>query len=66
MGKVDFNEVLKEISTIVTKYDPTKIYIDGANPSFIRSLKLELNEDPEYEKLIEFYTLLEASLSTCW
>jgi hypothetical protein len=53
--KVDFNEVLKEVSTIITKYDPTKIYIDGANPSFIRSLKLELNEDPEYEKLIEYY-----------
>jgi terminase large subunit-like protein len=53
--KVDFNEVLKEISTIITKYDPTKIYIDGANPSFIRSLKLELNEDPEYEKAIEYY-----------
>ena len=53
--KVDFNEVLKEISTIITRYNPTKIYIDGANPSFIRSLKLELNEDPEYEKAIEFY-----------
>lgn len=53
--KVDFNKVLKEISTTITKYDPTKIYIDGANPSFIRSLKLELNEDPEYEKLIEYY-----------
>jgi len=53
--KVDFNEVLKEISTIIAKYDPTKIYIDGANPSFIRSLKLELNEDPEYEKAIEYY-----------
>ena len=53
--KVDFNEVLKEITTIITKYDPTKIYIDGANPSFIRSLKLELNEAQEYEKAIEYY-----------
>jgi hypothetical protein len=52
--KVDFNEVLMEISTIITKYGPTKIYIDGANPSFIRSLKLEINEDPEYEKAIEY------------
>lgn len=52
--KVDFNEVLKEISTIIAKYDPTKIYIDGANPSFIRSLKLELNEDSEYEKAVDY------------
>ena len=28
--KVHFNEVLKEISTTITKYDPTKIYIDRA------------------------------------
>jgi hypothetical protein len=30
-----------------------KTYIDGANPSFIRSLKLEIGEDPDYDKVIE-------------
>jgi hypothetical protein len=58
--KVDFNEVLKEISMITTKYIPTKMYIDGAKPSFIRSLKLELNEDPEYEKAIEYYNHMKS------
>lgn len=57
--KVDFNEVLKEISMIITKYNPTKIYLDGTNPTFIRSLKLELNEDPEYEKAIEHYNQMK-------
>jgi hypothetical protein len=32
-----------------------KVYIDGANPSFIRSLKLQIGEDPEYDKVIARY-----------
>ncbi|MFL6424188.1 MAG: hypothetical protein ACJ71R_11440, partial [Nitrososphaeraceae archaeon] len=32
-----------------------KIYIDGANPSFIRSLKLQIGEDPDYDKVIARY-----------
>ena len=54
--KVDFNEVLKEISSIITKYDPTKIYIDGANPSFIKNLKLKHSTKTlNIEKAIEYY-----------
>jgi hypothetical protein len=30
-----------------------RIYVDGANPSFIRSLKLTLGEREDYEKVIE-------------
>jgi hypothetical protein len=30
-----------------------RIYVDGANPSFIRSLKLALGEREDYEKVIE-------------
>lgn len=29
-----------------------KIYIDGANPSFIKSLKIKLGEDPDYDRVI--------------
>ena len=29
-----------------------KIYVDGANPSVIKSLKLQLGEDPDYDKVI--------------
>ena len=32
-----------------------KIYVDGANPSFIKSLKLQLGEDPDYDKAIAYY-----------
>jgi hypothetical protein len=31
-----------------------RIYVDGANPSFIRSLKLALGEREDYEKVIEY------------
>jgi hypothetical protein len=30
-------------------------YIDGANPSFIKSLKLQIGEDPDYDKVIARY-----------
>jgi len=36
-------------------YNPTKIFVDGANPSVIRSLKLQINEDAEYGKCIQRY-----------
>jgi hypothetical protein len=32
-----------------------RIYVDSANPSFIRSLKLMLGEREDYEKLIEHH-----------
>jgi hypothetical protein len=33
----------------------TSLYIDGANPSFIKSLKLQIGEDPDYDKVIARY-----------
>ena len=32
-----------------------KSYIDGANPSFIKSLKLQIGEDADYDKVIARY-----------
>jgi hypothetical protein len=32
----------------MSKYDVDKVYIDGANPSFIRSLKLQIGENADY------------------
>ena len=29
-----------------------KIYVDGANPSVIKSLKIQFGEDPDYDKVI--------------
>jgi hypothetical protein len=31
------------------------VYIDGANPSFIKSLKLQIGEDADYDKVIARY-----------
>jgi hypothetical protein len=39
----------------MSRYDVDKVYIDGANPSFIRSLKLQIGEDPDYDKVIARY-----------
>ena len=35
----DYAEMLKTVYDLMSKYDVNKVYIDGANPSFIRSLK---------------------------
>jgi hypothetical protein len=53
----DYNEMLKKTLELICKYDPTKIWIDGANPSFIRSLKINIggNEEVEYEQAISRY-----------
>ena len=39
----------------MSKYNVDKVYIDGANPSFIKSLKLWIGEDPDYDKVIARY-----------
>lgn len=36
---------------LINKYEATKIYIDAANPGLIRSLKISVGENPEYEKV---------------
>jgi hypothetical protein len=40
--KPDYNEMLQKTWELICKYDPTRVFIDGANPSFIRSLKLQI------------------------
>ena len=39
----------------MSKYQIDKVYIDGANPSFIKSLKLQIGEDADYDKVIARY-----------
>jgi hypothetical protein len=48
----DYNEMLSTVYELMSKYSVDKVYIDGANPSFIRSLKLQIGEDAEYDKVI--------------
>jgi hypothetical protein len=51
----DYNEMLSLAYGLMSKYQVDKIYIDGANPSFIKSLKLQIGEDADYDKVIARY-----------
>ena len=48
----DYNEMLSLVFGLVMKYNVDKVYIDGANTSFIKSLKLQIGEDADYDKVI--------------
>jgi aromatic ring-cleaving dioxygenase len=51
----DYNEMLSTVYGLISKYQVDKVYIDGANPSFIKSLKLQIGEDADYDKVIARY-----------
>jgi hypothetical protein len=51
----DYNEMLSTVYGLMSKYNVDKVYIDGANPSFLRSLKLQIGEDADYDKVIARY-----------
>ena len=51
----DYNEMLSLVYGLISKYQVDKVYIDGANPSFIRSLKLQIGEEADYDKVIARY-----------
>jgi hypothetical protein len=56
--------MLSTVYRLISKYDIDKVYIDGANPSFIKSLKLQIGEDPAYDKVIARYK--SQNLGTNW
>jgi hypothetical protein len=47
----DYNEMLWLVAKLMQQYCYVRVYIDGANPSFIKSLKRMIGEDEHYEKL---------------
>ena len=53
----DFNEMIQKVWELYMKFQfdgsVDRIYVDSANPSFIRSLKLALGEREDYERVIE-------------
>jgi hypothetical protein len=51
----DYNEMLSIVYKLMTKYKVDKVYIDGANPSFIKSLKLQIGEEADYDKVVARY-----------
>jgi hypothetical protein len=46
--RADYNDMLNTVLELMTKYNVDLTYIDGANPSFIRSLKLQIGEKADY------------------
>jgi hypothetical protein len=50
-----YNEMLSLVYGLISKYQVDKVYIDGANPSFIKSLKLQIGEETDYDKVIARY-----------
>jgi hypothetical protein len=51
----DYNEMLSVVYGLISKYQVDTTYIDGANPSFIKSLKLQIGEEADYDKVIARY-----------
>jgi hypothetical protein len=55
----DFNQMINTTVRLLEEYDITfdgrsRIFVDGANPSFIRALKERLEEDTNYEQLVSY------------
>ncbi len=56
----DFNQMINTTVRLLDEYNVTfegrsRIFVDGANPSFIRALKDRVDEDPQYDKQIAYY-----------
>jgi hypothetical protein len=51
----DYNEMLSLVYGLISKYQVDKVYIDDANPSFIKSLKLQIGEEADYDQVITRY-----------
>jgi hypothetical protein len=41
--------MLERVWDLLVKHSVEKVLVDGANPSFIKSLKINLGERPDYE-----------------
>jgi hypothetical protein len=52
---ISIHIILSVVYGLMSRYDVDKVYIDGANPSFIKSLKLQIGEDADYDKVIARY-----------
>jgi hypothetical protein len=55
----DFNQMIRITVNLLDQYNiqagSNSIHVDGANPSFIRALKSEVDEDSGYERIIDYY-----------
>ena len=64
----DYNEMLVKVWDLDKNYHVKNIYVDGANPEFIRSLKSKIGElsDPKYyNQYIELYRKNKQNIEGC-
>lgn len=50
-SRADHNEMLSVVWDLIQKYNITKVLVDSSAPSFIRALKLQWQERPDYENV---------------
>ena len=48
-----YEDMIHLVSALKVQYRPGKIYVDGAKPDYIKSLKSLFNESVEYDKVIQ-------------
>jgi hypothetical protein len=48
-----YEQMITKVGQLRYQYKPNKIYVDGAKPDFIKSLKIQFNENTNYEHVIE-------------
>jgi len=51
--KASYEAMINLIIKLRYQYQPIKLYFDSANPEFIKSVKGQLNENTDYESVIE-------------
>jgi hypothetical protein len=51
--KASYEAMIQLVTQLRYKYKPQKVYVDKANPDFIRSLKTQFNESQDYESIIQ-------------
>jgi hypothetical protein len=51
--KPSYENMISEVVKLNYLYKPNKLFIDAANPEFIKSVKTQLNENPDYQSVIE-------------
>src|SRR5919199_1799137 len=52
-SRSDHSEMVQAVWDLIQKYNVTKVLVDASAPSFIRALKIQWGERPDYENVKE-------------
>jgi len=51
--RANYENMIQLCAQLKVKYKPNKIFVDAAKPDFIKSLKIQFQENTNYEKIME-------------